>query len=245
MREYLSVLLLLLKRALKAAVPILAAMVALEIFLFFLLTVGLRSQEAFWLEDLVEESRMKWVCAAAFVLLCAQMVRVSSDGSGSQSYSLRRLAISEKSVSICHVLALWVCFLLLWAVQLLTALLLLWWISKSSSAAGLSSQSVFLAFYRNPFLHNLFPLEDWLYWFRNLILTAGLSLSAAACGSPLAGNTGKRILAAFAAVTLVCFTIPLGSLFPNAIAIVGTLIVMKSVSMKLLRSDIHLVEDAK
>ena len=221
MKNNMSVIILFQKQALKAILPVLAAMPVLEGILFFLLTGGLRANEAFWLEDLVEKSAMWWVFWTAFAATCILLIRAASDGTGRPSYSLQRLAVSPQNLFVCHVLVLMISFLLLWAVQILTVFLLLSWVCSNPAYSSFSSQSVFLAFYRNDFLHNLLPMEDWLCWLRNLALFFGLSTSAAYFTLPQDESEKKSniLFLLHIAVLINSFTWSLGSNGMNALAI--------------------------
>ena len=221
MKNNISVIILFQKQALKAILPVLAAMPVLEGILFFTLTGTLRADGAFWLEELVEKSAMWWVFWIAFAAICILLIRAAVDGTGRPSYSLQRLAISKQNLFACRVLALVITFLLLWAVQILTVFLLLSLVCSNPAYSCFSSQSIFLAFYRNDFLHNLLPMEDWLCWLRNMVLFFGLSTSAAYCTLPQDESEKKsNLLFLLHIASLInSFSWTLGSNWMNVLAI--------------------------
>ena len=63
------------------------------------------------------------------------------------------------------------------------AVLFAHWYAAGLDPASRTAQTVFLAFYRVPFLHGLLPLGEWTGYVRNLLVVLGLGLEsgAAAC----------------------------------------------------------------
>ena len=239
MKNNMSVIILFQKQALKAILPVLAAMPVLEGILFFTLTGTLRADGAFWLEELVEKSAMWWVFWIAFAAVCILLIRAAADGTGRPSYSLQRLAISKQNLFACRVLALVITFLLLWAVQILTVFLLLSLVCSNPAYSCFSSQSVFLAFYRNDFLHNLLPMEDWLCWLRNLALFFGLSTSAAYCTLPQDESEKKSNLLFLLHISslIISFSWTLGSNWMNVLAILCSGCCTVSILCKIFRKE--------
>ena len=72
-------------------------------------------------------------------------------------------------------------------------------------------QALFLACYRDPYLHSLLPLDDWPLWARNLSMCAALGTSAA-CFS-FQRRMGRRAFAVLplAALSALCFPLSMGS----------------------------------
>ena len=188
MHPTFSVFLLLQKRSLKAVLPVLLILAVLEAAAFFLLTGGQRGQSAFWLEDLADSSHLLWLFCLGFLAVLVQLLHVGMDsasGVSCQSYTLCRLAIPQRDVFLCCCLAHLMTFLLLHAVQLTAALLLLMAAAAPDPSVCGGAQGVFLAFYRNGFLHTLFPGADLLCWLRMATLYLGTSVCTAACCLPL------------------------------------------------------------
>ena len=51
------------------------------------------------LEDVIARSGVRWVMAAAFVLLTVQLCAAGGDRGGRQNYTLQRLALQERTVT--------------------------------------------------------------------------------------------------------------------------------------------------
>ena len=72
-------------------------------------------------------------------------------------------------------------------------------------------QALFLACYRDPYLHSLLPLDDCLLWVRNLSMCAALGTAAASFS--FQRRMGRRAFAILplAALSALCFPLPMGS----------------------------------
>ncbi len=203
MKQYVSVFMVMLQSIWKKLIAILAVLAVTEAALFIL-----ASRQNLWIEDIIDAGRLSWFFSAALLALTV-VLSTSLSGNTRQSYTLQRLALSGRTVFCLQTLVNLTALLLLWAVQLMTALLLCKiYLSRQLASADHSldfcQQSVFLAFYRNNFLHNLFPMESLTRWMRNLTLFAALAtLTAKGTCQP---QTGKKIplmpLIAAAAVIL-------------------------------------------
>ena len=92
-------------------------------------------------------------------------------------YTLRRLSISEGAVFFHQAAYNALIYIMLIAVQLVTVFGLSQYYLSVAPEECISNQTVFLAFYRNDFLHSLLPLEDVGLWIRNglLVITFGLA----------------------------------------------------------------------
>lgn len=118
---------------------------------------------------------------AAFCLIFIILLRNETENSKSRvSYTLSRLRISRRHLYLVRMLYNFLCFCLLFAVQIWTVL----WMCRlyrESMSELVGSQFEFLVFYRIPFLHNLLPLAETAKWVRNLLvalaLSAGLAVS--------------------------------------------------------------------
>ncbi len=91
-----------------------------------------------------------------------------------------------------------------------------------------SEQTVFLAFYRNPFLHSLLPLEETSRYIGNAILVLCLGVSSACFSFRLRqGRKGIAVIA-LAAVTVAEFSREMGSLGGDALRSVIAVIIAAS-----------------
>ncbi len=89
-----------------------------------------------------------------------------------------RLGLSDRAVFLTMAAQNAFCLLILWAWQTgLAIALAVWWCRTHPALVG--PQSVFVAFWRAPFLHGLLPLSDWPVWVRNILLCCALGVCAA------------------------------------------------------------------
>lgn len=130
------------------------------------------------LETVFTESRISWVFAAVFILISIILMTACGEYGSKTGYTLARLQITERAVFLMRTAAN-VCFYLL---------LLVWQILMTYGMARhytlqpelyVTNQTIVLAYYRNAFLHGLLPLSDIIYWIRNILALAGLSVAAA------------------------------------------------------------------
>jgi len=93
------------------------------------------------------------------------------------SYTLRRLSISERAAFFHQAAYNTLVYLMLFGVQLALVFGLSQYYLSVVPEECFSNQTIFLAFYRNDFLHSLLPLEDIGLWIRNglLVITFGLA----------------------------------------------------------------------
>ena len=122
------------------------------------------------------------VCFTFLMLVMVQLCK--NDGSShSTGYTLRRLKISEKTVVLWNGVYNSICLFLFWAVQTAVMLGLGRWYTRLLDPSYVSPQTLFLAFYRDPFLHNLLPLGNWTRYLciGSLLLAAGFCASLMTC----------------------------------------------------------------
>lgn len=148
-----------------------------------LILLGMAAAEAglfFWtmhrcidIEYAFTESYIGAVAFAAFAALTAVLVSVGTDRGARSSYTLRRLAVTERQAFLCRAAHNTLCYFVAWGAQLAVALgLCLIWrhlFPLLWSEQGWGRQTALLTFYRVPFLHGLLPLGDWYGYARNLL----------------------------------------------------------------------------
>lgn len=201
MRKHISVFFLMARATLHKIVFLLLIMAAAECGMFYLAMNTSASDEIRQLETVAADSRMGLIFLVGMLCMVIILTASFSGSKSRQQYTLQRLQISERQVFIWHTLYNAFCFLLLWAVQMVTALLLckiyvqmVSGMAADSGFAEANGQTVFLAFYRNAFLHNILPLESWVVWFRNILLV--FSLGMALAYGTLLSHRGKNSIAA-------------------------------------------------
>lgn len=168
---------------------ILVLMVPVEILLFC------RTMEEYveWKSDLISgidiTPRFEWIFAksriyivflAAFCLVAFALVLSHSETYGTRSgYTLKRLRVSQKHLFWVTSAYNFLCFILLFVVQVFAALWMCRLYQERMPAELVPSQLEFLAFYRTGLLHNLLPLADVEKWVMSLLMLLGVSVTAA------------------------------------------------------------------
>lgn len=185
-RQHASILMLLARSSIYRILGILAGTTIVEFLLFrrklqaavMAFQLGLGNQE--WsLEEIVDYSWITWSTVVGFVLVTVVLCLVGCERGSKQGYTLRRLAVSERGIFFWQAGYNVCIYLIFWSVQavLLWCLCLLY--MKQADPTLTSNQTVFLAFYRNAFLHGMLPLDDAIGWVRNGIMILGLGIAAA------------------------------------------------------------------
>lgn len=179
MKQHLSVLMLAIRSSFYKLLAILAAMAVAEGVLFHL---ALRENDI--LEYVFDGAFTHAVFLAGFLTLCAVLLLPGSErGGGRERYTLRRLGVPERTVVLWTWLGNSCCILIFWAAQLAFVLLLCKYYTMTAAPGAVNRQTIFLAFYRNNFLHALLPLAELTRWMRNiaLVVCLGGSTAAAPC----------------------------------------------------------------
>jgi len=199
MRQHISYWMLLCRSTIVKILTLFAAMTAAEVGLFFL-----RGTQAVGLEQMAQAAWLKWVFAAALVLMTVILEGTLSTSGSKLDYTLRRLGLGRRSQFLWQSLYNVLCLLLLWAVQLFVAILLcrLWMDARE----GLRGQELFLAFYRDEFFHSILPLDDLSRWGRNLFAFACMGVSSACV--PVCRRRGKYCPASVAQAVWMVIQFP-------------------------------------
>lgn len=140
-----------------------------------------RADNPMGLEGLIAHSRITLCFGLGLAAVCGALALLGWEGSGCRTgYTLRRLRVGERALSL-----LWggygtLCLLFYWAAHLGTVLALCAAAMPHLSERAASPLALFLACWRSPYLHALLPLEDVWLWGRNLLLCAALGLGTAA-----------------------------------------------------------------
>lgn len=191
MKRHLSVFYLMVRSTFGGVMLLLAAMTALECAIFTALTLHGPKEGAFAPELILKKSGAVWIFAAAALLLTLLLCRTGAERKTKTGCFLRRLRVSEQWVFFWQSVYNTLCYLLLWAWQSLTALLLCRIYLRLASADYITGQTVFLAWYRSDFLHALLPMEEGVLWAKNALLA--LALGIAAARYPMGQRRGSRL----------------------------------------------------
>lgn len=178
MKKYFSVLELYMRSSLYKILLICFGMGAFEAGVFYLMLH--RQNEFVQFGSFIEIARSArrggqsfslfyLIFGIAFIL--AFTVCIGMGGSSKYSYTILRLKVSERAVFVLQCLSNAVMFtiIFLWQIVLMTAFAYLF--DLHWAGAG-GPQGIAADFYRNSFLHGLFPLQDGWLWFRNAVYIA-------------------------------------------------------------------------
>ena len=130
-------------------------------------------------EYMLQETNFILPAAVGLVLLCLALAFYGCEqGKGRSQYTFSRLRVGQLPV-----FGLWVgcyalCLLVFWGFQTGMMLGLVRLLMRLGGNAG-DTQTLFLACWRNPYLHSLLPLQDWPRLVYNVLLLIALALSLA------------------------------------------------------------------
>ncbi|MDD6211733.1 MAG: hypothetical protein PUB22_01065 [Clostridiales bacterium] len=193
MRKRMSFVYLAAAQIWKRVLILLAAVGGIQIFLFCwkMNSYGIPLQEELW--EGMDWQSISIAAAAALILLCVILERPLGEQDGSRiRYTLQRLSLTNREQYFLQTVVHWTVILLFFSVQLLTAYGLCMWYMKMADDAVISSQTVFVAFYQNPYLHNLLPLENYLRGIRNILAIAALGMNITESGWNRRCETSKK-----------------------------------------------------
>lgn len=177
MKRYLSVFEMIARSSIYKVLLTLMVMVVAQGISFYMTML---SPSGLSVEDFIEQSHYSLIYKIAYVLITIILVIPGMDIGSKQSYTLKRLRIKEKRIfwlqTIYNILA----YMLLWGVQLVMLLgSCLVYQNNLPEGVTLTNQTMFLAFYRNVFMHNILPLEDSSTWWFILIIWISTAMVAA------------------------------------------------------------------
>lgn len=180
MKKHLSVFGLFARSSIYRVLGILGLMCVAEIGLFTLKFAGEASAEYVGrFEHYIGISRIELCLGIAFVLITASLCLTGTEFGSRVGYTIRRLQISERAVFYHQAIFNSVVYILLWAVQIGLLYGLSAWYTATVPSEFANNQSIFLAFYRDSFLHTLLPLSEVMLWIRNLLLVITLGFASA------------------------------------------------------------------
>lgn len=185
MRRYLSILMLMARKTIYKILLISAGLAVIQGFIFSrLLSARMTSADGrnvlLRLDLLISDHKsIIIVFGIAFVLMTGVLVFTACDFGSRQSYTYERLSVSKKGVFLLQSMYNFCCYLILWGVQLIILAIMCVIYVKKQDPAAIDSQTLFLAFFRNRFMHNIMPLGDLPVFLRNIVLALGLGFSSA------------------------------------------------------------------
>lgn len=219
MKKHLSVFMLMARSTIYKVLSVLLMMAVVEYGLFYERMKVWGVGDTYNLEMMIEGSRILWVFGVAFLLITICLCQTGCGFSSKTGYTLRRLSISERMVFVWQSLYNMICYSLLWCVQILIVFGLCNLYVNMAPEGYVTNQTIFLAFYRNDFLHSLLPMEDAGFWIKNILTV--LSMGICSAHYPMAQRRGKKIqeVMLLTACVFVFFVGELGEYVSPAIVI--------------------------
>ena len=109
------------------------------------------------LEGLLMQYPLSWCFRIGLVLVCAVLAFLGWEGSSRVSYTLRRLSVGHRALTLLWAGYGFFCLLFFWAAHLGTLLALCAAALPRLAPEFSGPQALFLACYRDPYLHSLLP----------------------------------------------------------------------------------------
>ncbi|MBE5868854.1 MAG: hypothetical protein E7293_07860 [Lachnospiraceae bacterium] len=175
----LSVLGLLVRISIYKVLTVLVIMSMVQVALFARVLQSTDGQQKLF-ESMIRDSYLSVISRVAFLALCLILVWTDSDRRGCKSsYLLKRLCVSRPGMFALRSIYYLGCFVIFGAVQIGLVIGMFFLYRRGQTPETLSPQALFLAFYRNDFLHSLLPLEETVRWIRNGFLLVCSSMQIA------------------------------------------------------------------
>lgn len=133
--------------------------------------------EIYGLETVFGHTIIPWIFAASAVLLTVLLCIPGTSFGSQTAYTMGRLRVSEKSTFLWQAGYNALVYFLLWAVGAAVLSGMCMWYETAVTTS--TNQSVFLALYRDEFLHSMLPLHDISRIIRNLSICIALGVMAA------------------------------------------------------------------
>ena len=179
MKKHLSVLTLAARGSIYKMLLLLLITAGAETAAFYFSMKSVLSHEVPTLEAALTQSRIHWICAAAFLVLTGLLMIHTGASSTKTGYTLSRLSVSERGFVLWQTVWHTICYAFFWAMQLLLIFVFCLWYVRSAPAELVGAQNIFLAFHRVPFLFNLMPMGYTFRWVRNALLLMATAFAAA------------------------------------------------------------------
>lgn len=187
MKKYISIFELFTRSTIYKILPVFVAMGAAQIFMFHKAMLewfpadsyhlDFQAIEYYTLEYMMDRSKSEIFLGIAFVAITAILCWNGCNIGSKSSYTIQRLQVTEKKIFIMQSIYNTLCYVLLWGTQIGV-----FFIQSSlyeARAGHLTNQTIFLAYYRNDFMHSVLPLEATVRWMVNILIIVGCGISAA------------------------------------------------------------------
>lgn len=187
MKKYLSIFELFVRSSIYKIIFVLLVMGIAEMAMFYEEVSQVTEYEYYSLESVVDGSNLIGCFGLAFLAITLILSSYGCNVGSRQDYTLQRLQVREKTVFWIQGIYNSLCYLLFLGTQVI--LLFLMGSFYLQTASDVTNQTLFLAFYRNKFMHSILPMEAVFRWFMNGILVIGCGITTA--GFPYLQRRGK------------------------------------------------------
>lgn len=228
MKRYISVFEMIVRSSFYKVLLITGIMVVVQAIGFGL---TMMSPSGLMIEIYIDQSHYSLIFKIAYLLLTAVLVLHGMNIGSVQSYTLQRLRIPEKRIFWLQALYNFFAYILLWGVQLMMILVSIFVYQKNlPDGVELSNQTMFIAFYRNDFMHSILPLEDVPGW--SVLILIGITSAFVTAEFTKLQREGKFAFEILLLLATVIISFPRQLGYDAAFTLVGFAIVYMIMVMR-------------
>lgn len=184
MKKHISVFTLYIRATLLPMLILFIIMSAVQVFIFWQelevvleIAASNTGESVYGLESVFGWTSIPVVSYISLILLTILLYITGTSFGSHTSYTLSRLQISPKAAFIWQTVYNSLSFLMFWAIQAVVMFALCTWYDIAVDAS--TPQTIFLALYRDEFLHSLIPLHEISRGIRNIALAVMLGATTA------------------------------------------------------------------
>lgn len=181
------------------------------------------------LEELVNAGLTSMFFMAALGMILLILVRTVRQTEEKGRYTLMRLKISQGRRFFIRTTYCALCLTVLFSVQIMLIFCAAEQYKAAGGTGGVSEQFLFLAFYRNEFLHGILPMAETGKWVRNLLLILAFSMEVAG-----GRKNGVVTLISLFVLTSVWFVSPVGMGYRDGIVDFVSIVVIAAELLQML-----------
>ncbi len=171
MKRYVSVFEMIARSSIYKVLSIIGVMIMAQAVCFYL---SMLRPSGLGIEFYINQSHYRLIFKIAYVLVTVAIIFPGMNIGSIQSYTLQRLRIKEKRIYWLQSLYNFLAYVLLWGAQLIMILVsTVVYLKNLPEGVNLTNQTIFIAFYRNAFMHSILPLEDGPGWW--ILVLIGIS----------------------------------------------------------------------
>lgn len=190
LKKYISVFSLYIRSGIYKLIGLIALMALAQVLIFKnilnpVMVDEVVTQALLGIEYYIDRSKIIFIFGFTFLVLTVCLTVIGCEFGSKQGYTLRRLRISEKQITCCQALANTLMYTVFLVSELIVAFVLCRIYmnyaleSNLADVTHINHQTIFLAFYRNDFLHSLLPLEDIIRHITNILSVIALGFTSA------------------------------------------------------------------